>query len=234
MMKRAMVTALTCAALALPLGNAAAQDMPSAEEVINKYRDASGTKDAKFKNRVTKGTFALPDMGMSGTNISYSEQPNMLNVITLDAFGEVKRGISGDVVWSSDPMQGARIVEGEEAKAMMNQNQFDQFANWKDDFESAEVVGEADVDGTTAWQVKVTPKEGNESTMYFAKDSGLLARVEATDAMGTPNTTTLSDYKEVDGVQVPHMIKIEGGMATFEITTESVEHDAEIPAGTFD
>lgn len=234
MMKRTMITALTCAALAMPLSLAAAQDTPSAEDVINKYRDAVGAKDADFKNRVTKGTFALPDMGMSGSTTNYQAPPNMLNVIVLDAFGEVKRGITDGVAWSIDPMQGARILEGPEAASMENQNEFDQFANWKDEFESAEVVGESDVDGTAACQVKATPKEGNPSDMYFAKDTGLLLKIESTDPTGMPNTTSFTEYKEVDGVQIPHKITIAGGMATFEITTDSVEHDAEIPEGTFE
>ncbi|MEK7795729.1 MAG: hypothetical protein AAB353_14420 [Candidatus Hydrogenedentota bacterium] len=229
--KFALATALAVAFAAVP-----AMALPTADEIMSTYMEKSGIKanGGKIKNRVTKGTFSLPDMGMSGPTEIYVQPPNMYNKIVFDAFGEVKRGVTGDTVWSLDPMQGARIVEGEEADGQKRQAGFDQFANWKTDYAKVEVAEEADLEGTKAFKVVFTPKEGAATTIFFAKDSGLPVRMEQQTPDGMTGATLLSDYKAVDGIQLAHKLRIEGGQMTFEMVYESIQHNTDIPAGTFD
>lgn len=223
-------------ALALAPMAAFAADMPSVDDVIAKYIEATGGEEAmgKLENRVTKGTLALPDMGMTATMTTYVEPPNMYSEIMMDAFGTIERGVSDGVAWENNPMQGIAIhSEGPQRAQMLNQASFNEYANWKEENEKAEVVEEADVDGETCYKVVFTPKEGDPTTMYFSKESGLAVKSEAM-AQGMTMSTTIGDYIESDGVKIPSSIRTEGGQFTIEITIDSVEHNTEIPEGRFD
>lgn len=229
-----IICAVAVALAMAPFGAASAGDLPSGEEVIAKYVKAVGG-DAlkKIKNRVTKGIFSLPDMGMVADMESYIEPPNSYTLIKLEAFGDVMRGSKDGVAWEVNPMQGARVLEGAEKDEFARQGELNEFVNWKKYYSNAECTGEETVGETVAYKVVMTPNNGDESTVYFAKDSGLMIQRESMQ-QGMLNVTTIGDYKEVDGVQIPHSITTSGGMMAIEITLESVEHNVDIAADRFE
>ena len=73
------------------------------------------------------------------------------------------------------------------------------------------MVGETDWNGQTTYQVDLVDDDGNESSHYFAKDTGLLIGIETTQTneMGTTDLTiSSSDYKEFGGVMTPTRVVI--------------------------
>lgn len=234
MKKLVTLTAVLAMALTLiPSGIANAGD---ADEIIAKYIKAIGGEAAikKLKNRVTKGTLGVPDMGIEAAMTVIVEPPNVWNEINIEAMGMVMvNGKSGDVCWSLDPMQGNRILEGGEALTAARQAAIEPFLNWKDHFESAEADGEEEVDGDACYKVVMTPAEGDAETVFFSKDSGLIVQTVGIQ-QGMEVTTTVGDYKEVDGVKLAHSRSSTGGQMNLIFSFDSIEHNVDIEDGKFD
>ncbi len=227
---------IACAAIMAAMSGmpAMAADLPSAEDVIAKYLDAIGGKDkaTSFKTRVMKGKFNLVDMGMEAGLTMYMAPPNFLNVIELDGMGTALQGVTDGKAWQSiEAMGQIGFVEGEEAAGLKQQAELELLANWDKHFDSAETVGEEAVGDAECVKVEFTPKEGSPTNYFFDKESGLMVQSVAM-AQGMEAVTTVGDYKEVDGVKIPHSLSV-GGMMTIEITIESVENNADIAADQF-
>jgi hypothetical protein len=220
---------------AMPAMTASAADLPSAEDVIGKYLDAIGGKDKAtgFKTRIMKGTFNLVDMGMEASITMYMAPPNYLSVVELPGMGTALQGVTDGKAWQSiEAMGQIGFVEGEEAAGMLQQAEMELYANWDKHYASAESVGEETVGDVECIKVEMTPKEGSASTVFFDKESGLIVQTTAM-AQGMEAITTIADYKEIDGVKIPHSMSM-GGMMTVEITIDSVENNAEIADDQFD
>lgn len=229
-----LVAALAAVVVAAPFGSASAASLPSAQEIIDNYIKAIGGKAAigKINNRVTKGVFSLVDMGMTANYENIVAPPNAYNAISIEGMGEVLNGISDGVAWESHFMNGDSILEGDRKLTAERGATLNQYVDWQKWYSSAEVKGEEAVGESTAYAVEMTPKSGDPSTVYFDKESGLIVQTDGVGQDGMMASTIIGDYKDVNGVKVPHSIRIEGGM-TIEITMESIEHNAEIADDAF-
>lgn len=206
-----------------------------AETVIQQYLDAIGGKAAleKIKTRVIKGTFALPDMGIYASFESYTKPPDKYRlIIDFAEMGSAQNGVNGDVVWTINPMTGPRILTGGERLAALRQAQVDAFLNWKQFFTSAEASGPEALGDQQVIKVVLTPQEGEPLTCYFDADTHLLVRMDSVQDFQNIQTR-LSDYREVDGVKLPHKMVMSSPQFSFELQIESVEHNVEIPDDKF-
>jgi zinc protease len=95
---------------------------------------------------------------------------------------------------------------------------FDELDNLIDDQAVKQVLGMEELNGAKAYKVKIVDANKNESTQYFDATTHLLIRtVSAVDGMGQDASQTMdfSDYRDVDGVKFPHVIKMTGGSIPF-------------------
>ena len=206
------------------------------QALIDKYVEATGGEEAHkaIKNRTQKGVFSIIDMGMSADMETYSAPPNFLNVVSVEGMGEVRNGISGDTVWEMHFMNGDSILDGGRANDVRQQAALNPWEDWKKWYSSAKVVGEDDLDGEATVKVEFSKDEGDPTTIFFSKDSGLIVGQESVDpSSGMAALQKISEYKEVDGVKLPHKIAIEG-MMNIEISILETKHNQDIPSGTFD
>jgi hypothetical protein len=186
-----------------------ADDLPSGEQVLNDYVKATGGHEAyvKHHNMVAEGTLEMAAMGLKGSLKTISAEPNLSRTITnVEGMGKSEQGFDGTTVWSVNPMEGPRVMEGEERDFNIRTATFNPEINWKQLYQSAECVGTEDVDGKTCYKVILTPPTGDPVTSYYDKDSKFLVRtnMKMKTAMGDmPIETSYDDFKEVDGQRVP-------------------------------
>lgn len=230
-----IVAAIAAVMFAAPFSAASAADLPAAQELIDKYIEAIGGRAAVegIESRVTKGVFALVDMGMSAGYENYVQPPNVYNAVNLEGMGSVLTGIKDGVAWESHFMNGDSILEGDKKTDAERNAVIETLLEWEKWYSGAEVTGEEAVGEATAYAVEMTSTAGEASTIYFDKESGLIIQRDGIGPDGLSNTTVIGDYKDVGGVMVAHSIQIQGGM-TIEITMESVEHNVAIAAEQFD
>lgn len=84
-----------------------------------------------------------------------------------------------------------------------------------------EVKGMEKIDGKDTYKVLVTSPKGSKTTMYFDKKTNLKVR-EISTTMGQTSTTDFSDYKEVNGIMIPHGMK-QSGPQGLTMTVKSVK-----------
>ncbi|CAN5386313.1 hypothetical protein BH09PLA1_BH09PLA1_21870 [soil metagenome] len=212
------------------------------EQIIEKYIEVTGGRDAyeKVKSRITTGKLAVPAQGLDATITTYQKAPNLTySKIDLGGFGVVERGYNGEVGWEKNPQTGTRIVEGDEKTQMVREAELNNELDWKKQYTKVENKGVEEVDGKKCYKVEMTEKDGNVQTRFYNVETGLMDQMQMTvkNPMGElPVVVTISDYRTVDGIKLPfkasQLIKSMG--MTYELTTERVEPNADIPADKFE
>jgi hypothetical protein len=153
--------------------------------------------------------------------------------MTLPGIGEMRSGFDGTVGWSLNPLEGPRVLSGQELEQVRDDADFR--AALRDDnlITSMETVERKDVDGQTCYRVRIVWKSGRETYDCYAVDSGLLLSTElrTETVMGTVDATVLfSDYKAFDGVRLPTRTVQKVMGQEFVMTVNSVRFEPIDPA----
>jgi outer membrane lipoprotein-sorting protein len=218
---------------------AAKEEMPTVDQIIDKYVQAIGGKEAyqKITSRVAKGTFEMAMMGGDSTTEMYQKAPNKMYSITVSPQGDFKRGFNGTVGWQDNPMVGLVDVTGSQLTDMKRGADFYGDVKLKELYPKRTLKGKESVSGHDAYVVELTPSEGSAQTWYFDVDSGLAVRVQSTTETdnGTVDVDTLlSDYREVDGIKFPCNIHQSLGQFDFTIKFDDVKQNVPIDDKIFD
>lgn len=199
--------ALAASLLALGTAPLAAQSPTEILERYTKTIDPQG-KIAKLEGMKSTITMEIPSAGMSANVTTVQRRPNQMAMnIEIPGLGSMRQGFDGETAWSSDPMQGPRLLNGPEAAALKDGADLNAMARTAGMFTAMEMAGEADVDGDKATCVKLTWKSGRVTTECFSNATGLLveSRMKQESPMGEIEAVSrMSDYREVDGIKVPH------------------------------
>jgi outer membrane lipoprotein-sorting protein len=209
--------AVAIAALALAMGMAghatrAQEKLPTVEQVLDKYVTALGGKAAiqKVKSRVTTGTFEVPQDSLQGTATFYAKAPNKRRYsLEVPGFGTIEQCFDGTVGWASNPQLGVRDLSEQELEQERVSADFYAALNIRTTFSGLMVKGKEMVGEREAFVLEGKEKAGGPRVMYFDSTTGLLIRatVERDSAEGKVTVESfLDDYREVDGVKVPHML----------------------------
>ena len=98
---------------------AAADDLPKAETILDKFIDATGGKAAyqKIHNEMTTGAMTIAANGISGTLTVYHAEPDKsYTEINIEGVGKLMEGTDGKVAWSLSAIQGPHVKEGSVTK----------------------------------------------------------------------------------------------------------------------
>ncbi len=218
--------------------------LPDAATILDKYVEVTGGRAVydKIHNRVVRERVVHVGMGFEDKATMSTARPNKRYVIIeSDAFGELRRGTDGDVVWSLDDQMGPRVEAGDARAANLATAAFDRAVNWRKYYKKAESVGTEVVDGKTCYKVVLTPIVGDPETLFYDEQSNLLVKfVKSRPSSFMPTisiTVMLSDYKEVDGILLPHKRRQSydmcGTKREMVFITEHIEHNVDLPANRF-
>ena len=213
--------------------------MPTVDAILDNYVKAIGGKEAneKITSRMMKGTFEMPAMGMSGTVEAYTQAPNKSSMTTeIGGFGKVQQVFDGKTAWEANPMTGLRELTGGELAAMKREADFYAELNYKKNYSKLEVKGKEKVGDADAYVVIATPSEGKPDKLYFDTKSGLLIRRDSERETGQGEMATetyYEDYKDVDGVKVPHTMKITNPQFSFVIKMTEIKSNVKIEDAKF-
>jgi hypothetical protein len=216
-----------------------ATPLPSVDQILAKYLQASGGKAAyeKLTSRVEKGTFEIPAMGIGGPIEIYAKSPNKSFVmVTFEGMGAYKEGFTGTVAWVLDVETGLREKSGPELAMAKRNADFYAPLHLKEHYSKMEVKSKQKVGDKEAYVIVATPAEGSPETLYFDAQSGLLIRQEMD--VETPQGKThadiyLEDYREVDGVKIPFTVKQNTDTISFVIKLTEVKHNVAIEDAKF-
>jgi outer membrane lipoprotein-sorting protein len=224
---------------AKPQDTKAAETLPTADQIIDKYVEALGGKAAieKQTSRVTKGTFDIPAFGASGTWEGYAKSPNKtISIIDVPGFGVIRQAYDGTIAWEDNPQTGMNEKSGTALTRVKLDSDFYRDVKLKELYPKMTVKGKQKVGDKDAYVIEATPTGGSAETWYFDAEAGLLLRADS-EREG-PNGVAmaqvyLEDYGEVDGVKIPHTIRQTTADFTISIKMSEIKHNVDVDDAKF-
>jgi photosynthetic reaction center cytochrome c subunit len=204
---------------------------PSADQILDKYVQAVGGSQqlAKLKSFSAKGTYEGFDTELQKVPVEiYGQAPDKLVTIVHFAYGDSTSTYDGQQAWVATPKELAPVpvmpllggdLEGARVDAQISfpvQIKQD-FIKWQAGFPTTTV------DNHPTQVVEGTTSTGDRVKLYFDKQSGLLLRqthYTNTPVGRTPTHVEYSDYRAVNGVQIPFHWEVTwvDGQSTVQLT----------------
>jgi len=206
--RAAALAAIAVALLAMPT---AAQDMPDAKTLLEKYHaNINAAAWANVQSMHSTGEFSLPAQGLSATFEAMSARPSRTAVkVDIPGIGELRMGFFNGKGWTVSSFEGARLYEGAEQAQAADDAHFDSVLRTAELVTSMTTVERTRLAGTDCWKVKVVWKSGRETHDCYGVESGLLigSMYRHESNAGTGDAVALyDDYREFGGVKLPTKI----------------------------
>ena len=232
----------------LLLGWVQAASAQTADQVVEKYLAAIGGRAAlgKLTSRTITGTITLstPAGDVSGPVEIMNQQPNKsrtLIKLDLSSLGAgqmvVDQRFNGTAGYILDNLQGNRDIAGNQLENMRNGSFPSSFLNYKERGATVELGGKEKVGEREAYVLILTPTSGSVVRQYVDAESYLAIRVrlkvEAPQVGEFEQTTDLLDYRDVDGLKIPFVVKSTSAVQNSTITVTKVEHNTPIDEALF-
>ncbi|UCC71649.1 MAG: hypothetical protein JSV86_14860 [Gemmatimonadota bacterium] len=220
------VLTIQCLAIggAGPATEARQDTLPSLEEVLERYVEAVGGREAieRLTTRVLTGRLVTdlptrePPVYESDGFTIYAKVPRRYLYIQQSAWGTRREGYDGQNCWSWAGADIALDAHYDRRFAWLVDPQ-NALRMW-DYFPDMRMRGVATLEGRSAYLVDID--DDRSHTLYFDAETGLLVRLGY--------NRKLRDYREVDGVLVPFRMALsrKGGSSTY--IFEKIEHNIPI------
>jgi hypothetical protein len=218
----------------------AADNLPLPSALIANHIEAVGGEESirAHTMRTANGSLIINAYGINGELQMVAAAPNKLVTdIELGQFGTSRSGYNGTIGWSMDPMAGNRVLQGDALKGMIKSADFySDNLHLGNDAVKMETVETVTFDDGEHFRVLLVNTNGDESYLYFSKETGLLSGTD-TMTLGAsgmlPTQIRLGNYVEYEGVKSARRISsTQSGVETI-IEIDSVSYDA-IPENAFE
>jgi len=235
MMKKLVLALGATALLAAPLF------AQTADELIEKNIKAHGGE----KMKAMKSVRLTGSMKMGPIEAPFTISKTRPEKVRMEFTVQGMTGMQvydGTTGWAVMPFMGKTDPEklaGDQLDDIKEEADFDgPMVDYKAKGNKVESLGKVEVEGTSAYKLKLTLKNGNEQTIYLDADNYLEIKSEGKrkiQGQESETETIIGNYKEVDGVmfptQIDNHIKGREGAQTF--TISKIEVNPTIDAAIF-
>lgn len=203
------------------------------DEIIAKNIQARGGMD-KLKSVKSIRTTATMTMGpgMEAPAVMVQKRPEMARLeFTIQGLTGIQ-AYDSQKAWQVMPFMGKKdpeLMSADETKEIEEMADIDgPMVDYKAKGHKVELLGKEKVEGTDAYKLKITLKNGDVQTEYIDADSFLVIKEETTRTVrGTERSfeAAIGDYKEVDGIVFPFAIEnnLKGSDQKQKITVSKIE-----------
>ncbi|MBL4684833.1 MAG: hypothetical protein JKY37_09610 [Nannocystaceae bacterium] len=215
-----------------------AKKLPEAEALLAKAVEAAGgtAAFAKFKSFYYEGEVVIAGQKLEASAQLWWKEGNFYTQQDMGGVGRVMAGKDGDKIWSQDPINGLRQLEGLEAEQVAWLSSLMLASDWKRYFTSAETTKEIQDGDTTLYVVKLTSESGGEIELHLDKNSGMqtgLAFSQATPMGNIPITLKMQDYRDFEGVKLAYKQVTEMPLAVATLEIKALKLNPEISDARF-
>ncbi len=216
----------------------------TAEEIIAKHIAAIGGDNWKKVEAVRMeaniSADAAPGMAIGWSMTAIRDQAARMEVSVM-GMNQVMAA-KGDKGWSTNPFMGSTEPEpmtADQAKSLMEQADIDgTIIGYQEKGYTVEYLGTEDVEGTEAHKIKVTKGEKKIEYLYYDPKTFYeikSVQIDEIDGQEVENVTFYSNFKEVNGIVLPHtMQQVNPMMGNTTITITKVEFNPLVDLKIFD
>ncbi len=211
-------------------------EQPSADQIFDKYVQATGGKGAyeKVTTRHAKGTIDVTTYNVGGPFEQWAKAPNMMvNTSQIEGYGEVVQAYDGKAGWSNDPQAGIRDMEGNELASFQRSAVFNRALHMKEGYVKTSVAGKGKAGDREAWIVEANTAKGDVDKFFFDTETGLLLRSEVKGASDQIYIGTYENYKEINGIKSPMVIRQENPELSFTLTFAEITYNVPVEDSKF-
>lgn len=238
MVRRAWALGAAVALVCGLAGTAAAQTVD--EVVALNYKSKGG--DTWKTIQTQKLTGVAMAQGFEVGMVMYGKRPGLgRQDLTIAIPGQpaitITQIYDGQKSWMINPMTGSdapQELSGMEGDMLRDQSDFDgPLVDYKAKGHTVELVGPSTVGSRKTHHLKVTRKDNRVDHYHIDAETGAELKVVSETALGNVETE-MGDYKVIDGVHVPHLIKAsQGGQVAAEVRISKVEFNVPIEDSVF-
>lgn len=185
--------------------------LPNVEQALAMYEKALGGADAikKVKTRVAKGVLVGSEGRESPFEMVQQAPDKFVSTVTVRDGMLSMRGFNGTAGWMSSP-RGTREMSPDESEELKQTGVLFPLARIRELSAKLHVRNMDTVNGAMAYILSGRVGEHTAERYYLDSASGLLLRkVVLTETMigNIPEQVDYSDYRDVNGVKVPFVIR---------------------------
>jgi outer membrane lipoprotein-sorting protein len=236
------------AGVALLLVSATAAFAQTADEIVEKHLAALGGREAltRIQTRVSTGkvTVTTPVGDLSGTVEAYAKAPDKSRTLVTVDVSALGAGIvtndqrfDGSSGYVIDTLNGNRDITGSQLDALKNNGFPTAWLDYKARGHVVSLAGNEMVGDRPAFVLEVTPKTGPSARSWIDAETYLVLKtsvtVDAPPVGAIEQIMEFSDYRTVDGVKVPFVVKSINSTQTVTGVLTDVKHNVEIDEASF-
>lgn len=216
----------------------AAQDL---DEILDTYFETIGQeKLLKVKTMEATGTVMIPMAGEASFK-SINKKPDKMRVEIVLQGNTIVQAYDGTNAWAINPLSGSAApvdMTGPEAEGMIETADMEGLLwDYKKKGHKLELEGTEEVDGSEAFVLKLTKKNGNIDYYYIDAENYVVIKVKSKVLMNGSEIeaeTFLSNYQEVDGYLGAFTTEQRyNGQTALTIHMEEVKYDVEVEDAIF-
>jgi hypothetical protein len=215
----------------------------TADEIIAKYvKTIGGMEKIQAVKTLRRSGKVIAGGGFEIPLVEENKRPNFVRQdITIQGLVGTN-AYDGKAGWKIQPWQGKKDPEtmGEaELKGILEEADFDgPLVNYKEKGNKVEYVGMDEVEGTDAYKLKVTLKDGEIRYFYMDTDYYVPIKIETKRIIRGNEIeieTVLGDYKEVAGWYIPWSVEVgaKGSQFKQKLAFEKAEANVSIDDSRF-
>jgi outer membrane lipoprotein-sorting protein len=235
MLKKLILALGATALLAAPMFAQTADELIEKNIKAHGGEKMKGMKSVRMTGNMKMGPIEAP------FTISKTRPENVRMEFTVQGMTGMQ-AYDGTTGWAVMPFMGKKDPEklaGDLLDDIKEEADFDgPMVDYKAKGNKVESLGKVEVEGTSAYKLKITRKNGSEQTVYLDADNYLEIKSEGKrkiQGQETETETVIGNYKEVDGVlfptQIENHVKGREGAQTF--TISKIEVNPTIDAASF-
>lgn len=227
-------------AAALVVATNATARAESVDDIIAKNVKARGGDKLKAVQAVRMTGKLVVGPGIEAPVTIEIKRPGRMRLELVIQGMTIVQAVDGDAGWTIQPMTGKQDAErmsADDLKEAQDQADFEgPLVDYKKKGHKVELIGKEKIEGTDAYKLKVTKKNGDIETIYLDADAFLEIKSEGKRVVrGNPVEfeSTTGDYKDVSGVMFPFSIEFGAKSQKAKISVTKVDVNPKIDDARF-
>ena len=190
-------------------GGGTKETLPTIDAILDKYMQALGGKEAveKVKTRTIKATRTQND-GQPFAEEVFEKMPDKMLVVSNVPQMPFSTGYNGADVWTNGGKAEYTVTDFL-LEQFKDEAQFNPL-KLKESYAQIAVSGSDKINDKDVWAIRAATASGERERLYFDKKTGLLVRrvsYSPTVLGFFAYQVDYDDYRAVDGVKIPYLVK---------------------------